>query len=146
MVTGLAGRTVMGVSRLFSLNGRIGRREFVLTQIAVFVASYFTTFLLIVVGGAGFASMTGVEGVWSTLVNVIAAILAGLGLWISLAAAVKRCHDRALSGWMLLFAMPPVIGQLWLFLSLVLAEGEAGANAYGDPAHAHGLSPAPALA
>ena len=136
----------MGVPHLLSLNGRIGRREFVLTQICVFVGAYFTTFLLIVVGGAGFASMTGVEGVWSALVNVVGAMLAGLAIWLSLAAAVKRCHDRSLSGWMLLFAMPPVIGQLWLFLSLVLAHGVDETNAYGLPPTAAGLSPAPALA
>lgn len=125
----------MGVPHLLSLQGRIGRREFVLTQIAVFTLSYVGTFLLIVIGGAGFGSATGVEGTASTVVNIFGSLCGALAFWISLATAVKRCHDRNLSGWMLLFAMPPVIGQLWLLLSLVLAHGEEGENAYGAEPH-----------
>ena len=37
-------------------------------------------------------------------------------------AAVRRCHDRGLSGWMLLFVMPPILGQMWLVLSLITAR------------------------
>jgi uncharacterized membrane protein YhaH (DUF805 family) len=136
----------MGVPHIYRLEGRIGRREFALTQIGVFIFSYFATFLLIVLGGAGYASATGVRGVWETLVNLAAGLVALNALWICLAAAVKRCHDRALSGWMLLFAMPPVIGQLWLVLSLVLAGSEPGANRYGAPSRRLDLSPSPAVA
>lgn len=125
----------MGVPHLYSLEGRIGRREFALTQIGVFIAWYFATFLLIVVGGAGYASQTGVRGIWEAVVNFTGWLAAGHALWISIAASVKRCHDRGLSGAMLLFAMPPVIGQLWLVLCLVSGPGEAHQNRYG-PARA----------
>eukprot|EP01030_Chromulinospumella_sphaerica_P017309 gene17309-17133_t len=136
----------MGVPHLYSLEGRIGRREFVLTQIGVFVGWYFFTFLLIVIGGAGYASQTGVRGVWEAGVNIGGCIAAAHAVWISLAAAVKRCHDRGLSGAMLLFAMPPVIGQLWLFLSLVAGPGETGANRYGPTRMSDVLSEDAALA
>ncbi|MDO9335004.1 MAG: DUF805 domain-containing protein [Caulobacter sp.] len=136
----------MGVPHLYSLRGRIGRREFALTQIGVFVSAYFATFLLIVVGGAGYASQAGVRGVWEAMVDFTAWIVAGHALWISMAAAVKRCHDRGLSGLMLLFAMPPVIGQLWLLLSLVAGPGEAEDNAYGPARERDALSQGFALA
>ncbi|MBX3479246.1 MAG: DUF805 domain-containing protein [Caulobacter sp.] len=136
----------MSLFELYSFNGRIGRRRFVLTQIGVFLFSYFATFLLIVIGGAGFASMTGVRGVWEALVNVVGVLTAVQAVWISIAAAVRRCHDRGLSGWMLLFAMPPVIGQLWLFLSLVAGRGDAGSNLYGPPQAPADLSPVAVVA
>ncbi|WGM39295.1 DUF805 domain-containing protein [Caulobacter sp. NIBR1757] len=121
----------MGVPHLYSLEGRIGRREFVLTLIGVFMAWYVFTFLLIVIGGAGYASQTGVRGVWEAIVNIGGCVAASHAIWIAIAAAVKRCHDRGLSGWMLLFAMPPVIGQLWLVLNLLAGAGQPRDNAYG---------------
>lgn len=136
----------MGVPHIYSLEGRIGRREFVLTQIGVFVGWYFFTFLLIVVGGAGYASQTGVRGIWEAGANLAGCVAASHAIWISVAAAVKRCHDRSLSGWMLLFAMPPVIGQLWLFLSLIAGPGEAADNRYGPARMSDALSQDAALA
>ncbi len=136
----------MGVPHLYSLEGRIGRREFVLTQIAVFVSWYFATFLLIVVGGAGFPSQTGVIGFWEAVVNLAGCVAASHAVWISIATAVKRCHDRGHSGAMLLFAMPPVIGQLWLFLSLVAGPGDPEVNRYGPARDSGALSPDAALA
>lgn len=136
----------MGFAHLYSFKGRIGRRQFALTQICVLLFSYFATFLLIVIGGAGYASMTGVRGVWEGIVNAAGALTAIQTLWVLVATAVKRCHDRGLSGWMLLFAMPPVIGQLWLFLSLVLGRGDARDNAYGPPPARADLSPVAVVA
>jgi uncharacterized membrane protein YhaH (DUF805 family) len=136
----------MGVPHLYSIEGRIGRREFVLTQIGVFVSWYFATFLLIVIGGAGYASQTGVRGIWEAIVNIGGCIAASHAIWISIAAAVKRCHDRGLSGFMLLFAMPPVIGQLWMVLSLIAGRGEATDNRYGRARMSDVLSQDAALA
>lgn len=136
----------MGVPHLYSLEGRIGRREFLLTQIGVFVSWYFATFLLIIIGGAGYASQTGVRGIWEAIVNIGGCIAASHAIWISIAAAVKRCHDRGLSGFMLLFAMPPVIGQLWMVLSLIAGRGEARDNRYGPARMSVALSQDAALA
>lgn len=136
----------MGVPHLYSLEGRIGRREFVLTQIGVFVSWYFATFLLIVIGGAGYASQSGVRGAWEAIVNVSGCLAAAHAIWISIATAVKRCHDRGLSGTMLMFAMPPVIGQLWLVLSLVAGPGETRDNRYGPARNSDPLPQGGALA
>lgn len=134
------GATDMGVPHLYSLEGRIGRREFVLTQIGVFVGWYVFTFLLIVIGGAGFPSQTGVVGTAEAIVNIGGCLAASHAIWISIAAAVKRCHDRNLSGFMLLFAMPPVIGQIWLFLNLLAGPGDADDNRYGPARDSDALS------
>ena len=136
----------MGVPHLYSLEGRIGRREFALTLIGIFIAAYCLTFLLIVFGGAGFPSVTGVVGPWEAAANLAGCLVAAHAIWLINAAAVKRCHDRNLSGWMLMFAMPPVIGQLWLFLSLVTGPGDGEANRYGQPPRSADLSHDAALA
>lgn len=141
----------MIASNPYSFSGRVGRLSFALTQISVFTAAYVCTFLIIVLSGAGDETLAHISGPSQDAVAVLTAILIGNGLWISLAAAVKRCHDRGLSGWMLLFVMPPLLGQLWLVLSLVTGEGTRGPNSHGDreptfpPARA-GLSPGAALA
>jgi uncharacterized membrane protein YhaH (DUF805 family) len=104
---------------------------FALTQIGVFTATYLFTFLIIVMTGAGNESRSGVTLTDQALVMAAGAVVYINMAWISLAAAVRRCHDRGLSGWMLLFVMPPILGQLWLVLSLITGEGEAGANRHG---------------
>lgn len=47
-----------------------------------------------------------------------------------LAVAVRRLHDVGKSGWMLLIALIPIIGAIWL-LVLYCIEGDAGENKYG---------------
>jgi len=47
-----------------------------------------------------------------------------------LAVAVRRLHDVGKSGWMILIALIPIIGAIWL-LVLYCIEGDAGENKYG---------------
>ncbi len=139
---------------LYSAKGRVGRLEFALTGIALFTGTYFAAFLLIVLSGAGDEPLAGVTGTGRGLVASLAAILLCNAVIIAVAATVKRCHDRDRSGWMLLFVMPPLLGQLWLVLSLITGPGSPGPNRYGaregvdDPAArwAASLSPRAALA
>jgi uncharacterized membrane protein YhaH (DUF805 family) len=50
-----------------------------------------------------------------------------------LAVAVRRLHDTGKSGWMLLVALIPIVGGIWLFI-LMCTEGERGDNRFGaDP-------------
>jgi uncharacterized membrane protein YhaH (DUF805 family) len=121
----------MDASTRYSFSGRSGRMSFALTQIGVFIATYVFTFVMIVATGSGDESRTGVtfdEQVWAMLVGSIFYINM---LWLSLASAVRRCHDRDLSGWMLLFVMPPILGQMWLVLSLMTGEGVPHRNRHG---------------
>ena len=48
----------------------------------------------------------------------------------SLAVAVRRLHDTGRSGWMILIALIPFVGAIWLLVLLVL-EGNAGENKFG---------------
>lgn len=121
----------MALWDLYRIDGRIGRLSFALTQIGVFTASYVLTFLMIIFSGAGDETAAGVTWASQTGVGLAIAFLLLNGAWISLAASIKRCHDRDLSGWMLLFVFPPLLGQLWLVLSLVTGEGTAGRNRFG---------------
>jgi len=51
----------------------------------------------------------------------------------SLAVAIRRLHDLGKSGWMLLVALIPLIGGIWLLILFVTA-GVQGENKYGpDP-------------
>jgi len=122
----------MTSSRLYSFEGRSGRLSFALTQIAVFIFSYVAAFVLIVLSGAGDEHQAGMTPLGSAIVASLAAMAVINAVWVSLAAAVRRCHDRGLSGWMLLFVMPPLLGQLWLVLSLITGAGDAGANRHGE--------------
>ena len=49
----------------------------------------------------------------------------------SLAVAVRRLHDTGKSGWMLLIALIPLIGSIWLFV-LYVTDGNPGENKYGS--------------
>ena len=52
--------------------------------------------------------------------------------WGAAALAVKRLHDRGTSAWWLLVALVPILGPLWLCITLGLRAGSPGENQYGD--------------
>jgi uncharacterized membrane protein YhaH (DUF805 family) len=52
--------------------------------------------------------------------------------WILLALMVKRLHDRGLSAVQLLWIVLPVLGPLWLLITLGFRAGTEGDNQYGD--------------
>jgi uncharacterized membrane protein YhaH (DUF805 family) len=61
------------------------------------------------------------------LVYILAVFLPGLGV------SVRRLHDTNKSGWMILIALIPIIGAIWLII-LYATEGDKGDNPYGpDP-------------
>ena len=48
-----------------------------------------------------------------------------------LAVAVRRLHDIEKSGWMLLIALIPIVGAIWL-LVLTVTDSNPGENQYGQ--------------
>lgn len=52
--------------------------------------------------------------------------------WAAAALAVKRLHDRGQSAWWLLLLAIPLIGPLWIGITLFLRAGTPGENQYGD--------------
>ncbi len=61
------------------------------------------------------------------LFNSIYALLVFLP---SLSVSVRRLHDVGYSGWMLLFALIPIVGWIW-FIITAATEGQGYSNKYG---------------
>jgi uncharacterized membrane protein YhaH (DUF805 family) len=66
-------------------------------------------------------------------------------LWIDLAVAAKRCHDRGYSAWMVLILFVPLLGGLWGLVDLGFISGTAGENRYGPSPKEQPLSVAEAF-
>jgi uncharacterized membrane protein YhaH (DUF805 family) len=71
-------------------------------------------------------------GIILTLINadVISYIYSIAILIPSLAVVVRRLHDIGKSGWMILIALIPLAGAIWL-LVLMLTDSLPGTNEYG---------------
>lgn len=67
-----------------------------------------------------------VLGTWGAIAG-----LYGLAMLIpSLAVGARRLHDIGKSGWMLLVALIPLIGAIWLIVLFVM-DSTPGSNEYG---------------
>ena len=133
---------------LFSFFGRTGRGGLwlaVIISFLVVVAGFFAAYFLL----GPFAEFFNPDGTslaqeqmpdenTNVTYNWPSIALAGLaylvGLWINLAASVKRCHDRGKSGWWMLLVLIPIVGGIWWLIDLGVLEGDQGPNKYGpDP-------------
>ena len=57
-----------------------------------------------------------------------------LAIWIGLAVAAKRWHDRNKSAWWILIVFVPVVGGLWYLIECGFLKGTTGPNKFGsDP-------------
>ena len=120
-------------SLLFSFQGRINRAKFWLVHVVMWV-------VVLVVFGAilGSAAMSSDPqaalqsvGVVGGLVLLVVYILA---LWIGLAVAAKRWHDRNKSAWWILIVFVPAVGGLWYLIECGFLKGTTGPNKFGsDP-------------
>ena len=89
-------------------------------------AEYWQFLLFYVIAGFVLGGVDAVIGAGGTLSGLFA-----LGMLIpTLAVLVRRLHDTNRSGWWFLLAFLPVIGQIWLFVLLVL-DSHPGANRFG---------------
>ena len=118
---------------LFSFQGRINRAKFWLVHVVMWVV------VLIVFGAIlGSAAMSSDPqaalqsvGVVGGLVLLVVYILA---LWIGLAVAAKRWHDRNKSAWWILIVFVPAVGGLWYLIECGFLKGTTGPNKFGpDP-------------
>jgi uncharacterized membrane protein YhaH (DUF805 family) len=103
------------VHTFFSFRGRLSRSTF-----------WWAVMLLVAVFAVMFVFLESAIGRGATW------ILYPPLLWSGLALAVKRLHDRAKSPAWLLIAAIPLLGPLWLFVSVFLRSGTPGENQYGD--------------
>lgn len=101
-------------------NGRARRKEywmFVLFNIIfAIIAMSLDNLLGFAIAGIGYGPLYGLY--------TLAVAIPGL------AVAVRRLHDVGKSGWMLLIALIPLIGAIWL-LVLLVSDSKPGENQYG---------------
>lgn len=106
-----------GIGKLFSGNGRIGRLEYFLTIVGVWVVLLFAWAVIAVVDAP------------------VLTILLGLGTWlpaivVAVCAGVKRLHDFDQSGWLYLLFLVPFVSLIML-LVLIFKGSSPGLNKYG---------------
>jgi len=118
---------------LFSFEGRVNRAKFWLVVLGIAVVQ------AVIYGAAlgGAAASGDPEQAMNAVGPVMGLVLLAVSIvfiWISLANAVKRFHDRNKSGWWILIVLVPVIGGLWYLIECGFLRGTAGPNTYGpDP-------------
>lgn len=102
-------------------SGRARRKEYwmfvLFNMIFAIVAMILDNVLGIAMEGIGYGPLYGLYA--------LAMLIPGL------AVAVRRLHDVGKSGWMILIALIPLIGAIWL-LVLMVTDSNAGENQYGQ--------------
>ncbi|HOO24863.1 MAG TPA: DUF805 domain-containing protein [Paludibacteraceae bacterium] len=102
-------------------SGRARRKEYwmfvLFNMIFAIVAMILDNVLGIAMEGIGYGPLYGLYA--------LAMLIPGL------AVAVRRLHDVGKSGWMILIALIPLIGLIWL-LVLMVTDSNAGENQYGQ--------------
>ncbi len=127
---------------LFGFKGRLSRAGFVESLIAIVLLDMAVVLIAGAVGEYGLPGAYFAEHPPSPMVGpVLLAVFAVLTLWAVLAVSVKRCHDRSRSGWLVLIALVPVIGWLWLLVDLFLLKGVRGRNRHGLEPHGDPAEP-----
>ena len=102
-------------------NGRARRKEYWMFFLFNMVFAVLASLIDIAAGTANLDSGSGVFlGIYS-----LAVLIPGL------AVGVRRLHDVGKSGWMLLIALIPIIGAIWL-LVLMVTDSKEGTNKWGE--------------
>jgi uncharacterized membrane protein YhaH (DUF805 family) len=139
---------------LFSFQGRLNRKPYWLTTLAI-IAVFLVIIVLLIALAGGLGALTGgASGLGAALIVLLIVYIPLL--WIGLALGAKRLHDRNKSGWWLLvfWILPGVlqgigdqIGTLgivlmvaafalsiWGLVEIGFLRGTVGPNQYGpDP-------------
>tara|TARA_B100000768_G_scaffold112794_1_gene104442 strand:+ start:96 stop:467 length:372 start_codon:yes stop_codon:yes gene_type:complete len=102
-------------------NGRARRKEYWMFFLFNMVFAALASLIDIAAGTANLDSGSGLfQGIYS-----LAVLIPGL------AVGVRRLHDVGKSGWMLLIALIPIIGAIWL-LVLMVTDSKEGTNKWGE--------------
>lgn len=110
-------------STLFSFQGRVPRRVYWGVTLVAIGLLYAIIFALIATFGED--SPAAAIGILISYVPFV---------WVSLAVAIKRWHDRDKSGWWILIGFIPIVGAIWQLVECGCLRGTVGSNTYGaDP-------------
>lgn len=110
--------------KIFGFEGRLRRRDYWLINIGVTLV--FAVILLV-----SFAIFDDAEQAFGPT-TIIQYLLYIPQIWIGIAVALKRCHDRNKGGgWVAFFWLVPIIGWIWSIVELGFLDGTQGPNRYG---------------
>jgi uncharacterized membrane protein YhaH (DUF805 family) len=112
-----------------AVDGRICRKDYWLKFIVPYLVLYAIVFGIQValLGNFMDAANPSFQIPWLLLIFVL------LMIYPSIAAGIKRVHDRNRSGWFLLLAFVPIL-NIWLMIELYFLPGTPGDNRFGpDP-------------
>ena len=118
---------------LFGVHGRVNRAKFWLVALGIFVLE---VIIFAAVGGSTAMSADPQQAMANIgpVAGIILFVFGVVALWISIAVAIKRYHDRNKSGWWVLIVFVPIIGGLWYLIECGFLRGTPGPNNYGpDP-------------
>jgi uncharacterized membrane protein YhaH (DUF805 family) len=111
-------------SLLFSFDGRIGRKTFWLTTLALMAV-----LAVVQVVAIGLAFVSEILG----MIGMVALLVVAIGvLWAALAVQAKRWHDLDKSGWWILINLVPVVGGLYALVMTGFVKGSEGSNQFGE--------------
>jgi len=118
---------------LFGFHGRANRAKFWLVALGIFVVE---VIIFAALGGTT-AMSTDPQQAMANIgpgVGIVLFVFGIVALWISIAVAVKRYHDRNKSGWWVFIVFVPIIGGIWYLIECGFLRGTPGPNDYGpDP-------------
>jgi uncharacterized membrane protein YhaH (DUF805 family) len=110
------------MGKLFTMEGRIGRQQYLLITVAVVIATYAVAFVVGFI--AGMAGSTDSAGFLGFVIGLIGAVIQAF-------LVVKRLHDIGRPGWHYwLFLIP--LYNIYLGLILLFTPGDSGSNEYGN--------------
>ena len=120
-------------SLLFSFQGRVNRAKFWLVHVVMWVVILIV--FSAILGSAAMSSDPQAAlqsvGAGGAIILLVVYVLA---LWIGLAVAAKRWHDRNKTAWWILIVFVPVVGGLWYLIECGFLKGTTGPNKFGpDP-------------
>jgi uncharacterized membrane protein YhaH (DUF805 family) len=111
---------------IFSLRGRIGRVRYIAYTCLLSFGALVAANILVVL-------------LRTTSTSYLFLSLAYLPVFaLMIAMGVRRLHDMGHSGWWSILNLIPVL-NLFVWMWLALARGDAGANRYGPPPSANGV-------
>ncbi len=110
--------------KIFGFSGRLRRRDYWLINIGM-------TAIIVVITLISFAVFGDAEQAYGPTA-ILQYVLYIPQIWIGIALALKRCHDRNKGGgWVAFFWLVPLVGWIWGLVELGFLDGTQGPNSYG---------------
>lgn len=113
-----------------SANGRFGRMSYLGWNALIGILFLCLYAIIYVISPNAFEKIATAQYPLGFIIPMAITYIATVYLMIIF--AIKRLHDRNLSGWLALILLVPLIGTFFI-LFLVFAQGDANVNSYGAP-------------